>query len=229
MRKYIHPLLLKIIKQQRRHKLHILNSPPQVALNAIYVVNHSCKYDFPYAAEVIKHHTYVLVGKQHLYLIDKIAFFLNGVIYVDRKSKTDKAFVKNKIIKLMLNGENLCVFPEGTWNLTPSKPMLPLYWGVVDIARETKCPIIPLVLEYKEKDCYVKWGNLIYVTERDIKQNKIRELSDEMATLKWNIWEMFPRVLRKEIGETEWEKEKEQRLAEYPKLDYEYEKSIIRL
>ncbi|MCM1561862.1 MAG: hypothetical protein NC123_20385 [Butyrivibrio sp.] len=90
MRKWIHPLILRILQTQKKHELHILNQHPQIMGNAIYAINHSCRYDMPYAAEVIKRHTYVLVGKQRLDVIDRIAFFLNGAIYVDRKSKSDK-------------------------------------------------------------------------------------------------------------------------------------------
>lgn len=227
IRKAIHPALLRLMKQQRRHELHMLNPHPQVVGNAVYAINHSCRYDMPYAAEAIRRHTYVLVGRQRLNVVDRIALFLNGAIYVDRKSRPDKTIAKNKMKELVLHGKNLCIFPEGTWNLTPSKPMLPLYWGIIDIARETKRPIIPLILEYEKEDCYIKWGEPLYVTETDTKQKKIEQLSDEMASLKWDIWEMLPSLLREELDGTEWEKEKCRRLAECPKADYEYERSVI--
>lgn len=227
MRKLIHPLLLFLMKQQKKHELHMLNSHPQIVGNAIYAVNHSCRYDVPYAAEAIGRRAYVLVGRQHLNIIDRMAFFLNGVVYVDRKSRPDKVVAKNKMKELVLRGKNLFMFPEGTWNLTPSTPMLPLYWGIIDIARETKRPIIPLILEYKKEACYIKWGEPFYVCETDTKQKKIEQLSDEMASLRWDIWEHFPRAARAEIDDTEWEKEKQRRMAECPKADYEYEKSVI--
>lgn len=227
MRKLIHPLLLGLMKQQKKHKLHILNSHPQVIGNAIYAVNHSCRYDIPYAAEAIKRHSYVLIGKQRLNILDRIAFFLNGVVFVDRKSRSDKMIAKNKMKELVLRGENLVTFPEGTWNLTPSKPMLPLYWGIIDIARETKRPIIPLVLEYEKEICFIKWGEPIYVAQTDTKQKRIEQLSDEMASIRWDIWEMYPSMSRGEFDGTEWEEEKCRRISEYPKLDYEYERSVI--
>ena len=37
------------------------------------------------------------------------------------------------MVDLLNNGANLIMFPEDTWNLTPSKPMLSLYWGIIDI------------------------------------------------------------------------------------------------
>lgn len=99
---------------------------------------------------------------------------------------------------------------------------------LADIARATGCPIVPIVLEYREYDCYVKWGDPIYVSSRDNKSSKIDELSDKMATLKWEIWESFPMVSRRDVCCEEWSIEVQKRIIEYPKLNYEYEKSCIR-
>lgn len=50
--------------------------------------------------------------------------------------------------KLLNTGKNLLIYQEGTWNMTPSKPMLPLNWGVIEFAKSASVPIIPLVAEY---------------------------------------------------------------------------------
>ena len=49
-----------------------------------------------------------------------------------------------------------------------------------------------------------------------------------MATLRWSIWEYFPKEKRSEIDMKEGDREKEKRLKEYPKLNYRYEMSCIR-
>jgi hypothetical protein len=46
-----------------------------------------------------------------------------------------------------------------------------------------------------------------------------------LATLKWEIWEVFSVEHRVDVSGDEWEEQK--RLAEYPKLDIEYENSCI--
>lgn len=227
MKEVVHFILIALIKLQRKYNVYILNKQPQTEKNVIYAVNHSCKEDFPITCEVAGRHTYVLVGKQHLRMIDRICFRLNGVIYVDRKDKQSKNIAGKRIRKYLRKGCNICIFPEGTWNLTPSKLLLPLYWGIIEIARETGIPIIPLVLEYRERNCYVKWGEIFCVAPEDDKQDKINELSDKMASLKWDIWEIFPVVSRKNIKENEWMQEIKKRLAEYPYFDYEYERSCV--
>ncbi|MCM1247224.1 MAG: 1-acyl-sn-glycerol-3-phosphate acyltransferase [Lachnoclostridium sp.] len=228
LHKILHPFLLRLIKLYCSYNIHIVNGIPILNTNVIYAVNHSCRYDMPIVGQAIEKHTYVLAGKQNLELLDRIFFRLNGVIYVDRKDKESKIAARNTMLKLLLKGCNLCVFPEGTWNLTPSKPMLPLYWGIIDIAKAAKTSIIPMILEYKGNDCYVKFGSPIYITQTDNKQDKINELTDIMATMRWDIWSMFPVVSRDMIDEGEWDREIQKRIKEYPKFDYEYEKSIIR-
>ncbi len=228
----LHPLLMAIMKNQRRQRqqeLHILNEHPSCdSKGVLYVVNHSCRYDFPITSEVIGHRVNVLVGKQRLDFIDRLCFLLNGVVWVDRQSSTHKKRAAEKMLKLLRNGECVCMYPEGTWNLEPSKPMLPMYWGCIDIARKTSVPIAPLVLEFREDDCYAKFGKLIYVDERDDKAIKFEELRETMATLKWDIWEKFPIVPRAQMDMCEWDREKKSRIAAYPKLNYEYEKQCVR-
>lgn len=104
--------------------------------------------------------------------------------------------------------------PEGTWNLTPSKPMLPLNWGIIDLAKQTGVPIIPLILEYHPDCCYAKYGEPIYINEEMDKQSGIEQLEESMATLKWDIWEHLPREKRAEIPSGYHEKFVQERLAE---------------
>ena len=228
----IHSFLLLVMKFQRilrGQKMHILNSCPNFDEKcALYVTNHSCRYDIPFACEIIGHRSNVLVGKQRLEFIDRLCFILNGVIWVDRHSSIDKKRASQRMRELLSKGESVLMFPEGTWNLEPSKPMLPMYWGCIDIARYANVPIVPFVLEYIGKDCYVKFGVPIYVQETDDKLGKFEELSETMATLKWEIWEEFPITTRQEVDLLEWEQEKVARVKEYPMLDYEYEMSCVR-
>lgn len=226
--KLIHPILIFLMKTQRQHQLHILMPKPVYSENVIYAVNHSCRYDVPIVGEVVGRHTYLLVGKQRLEFIDRICFLLNGVVWVDRLDKKSKQKAYHKMLSLLKQGENVCIFPEGTWNLSPSKPMLPLHWGVISLAKETQCPIQPLVLEYKKNECWVNFAPLFLIKKEDIKEIKIKELEDIFARLKWEIWERFPIQHRDESMDLEWKNEIARRIAEYPKLNQEYESRCIR-
>lgn len=223
-----HRLLKIIMKSIRKHEFHYINEVPNVLGNCIYAVNHSCKWDFQYMVELAPKPFTILAGKQRLNFIDRVGFIWNGTVWVDRQNKGSKAKSKEKLNKLLKKENNICIFPEETWNLTPEKPMLPLHWGVIDLAQKNGVPIIPICLEYRENICYVKAGEPIFVAEDADKLEEITKLRDIFATIRWEQWEMFPQEKRCDVEEDYWEKYIADRLAEYQKLDYEYEKSCIR-
>ena len=221
-------MLKKLVSKQRIHKFVMVNEHPEIATNCIYAVNHSCKWDTSYLIELLPRHFYILAGKQRLKLMDRIGVIWNGAVWVDRKSTRSRNAVKEKLKGLLGKGKNILIFPEGTWNLTPSTPVLPLYWGIIEMAQSVKVPIIPVCLEYMEDECFVKYGEPIYMAEECDKNRQIQELRDVFATLKWDIWDMFPIEKRSEIDDDYWEREVIRRLNEYKLLDYEYEMSCIR-
>ena len=106
--------------------------------------------------------------------------------------------------------------------------MLPMYWGVIDLAKQSGCPIIPLVLELRDNACYAKFGDLLYCSPQDEKKDRFAKLEEAMATIKWEIWESFPIVERGSINADERSTEVRKRLLEYPILNYDYEKQFIR-
>ncbi|MBR2403074.1 MAG: 1-acyl-sn-glycerol-3-phosphate acyltransferase [Lachnospiraceae bacterium] len=228
IRKLLHPILLKAMPGRRDFPIELLNSMPEVQGNKLFAINHSCVCDAPVSCESIKEHCYILVGKQSLELIDRIFFLLNGVIYVDRKNKENRKKSFDKMLKLLQSGKSIMIYPEGTWNMTPSKPMLPLNWGIIELSKQTGVPIIPLVLEYHTDCCYAKFGKPIYIEKDMEKKEGIEQLEETMATLKWDIWEMFPVEERKDDLEVEFAKMMEKRVDVYPKFNLEYEMSVVR-
>lgn len=56
----------------------------------------------------------------------------------------------------------------------------------------------------------------------------IEQLEETMATLKWDIWEMFPVQKRTDEMKTEFEEMVQKRVTEYPKFNFEYEMSVVR-
>ena len=98
------------------------------------------------------------------------------------------------MLKRLGRGKSLLIFPEGTWNLEPSKPMLPLFFGIIEIAQKTNVPIIPLCLEYVEDKCVIKYADVLTSRAGEDKLLQIENLRDTMATLKWEIWEMFSTI-----------------------------------
>lgn len=219
--------MLKLLSITKGYKIICLNKEPPVPANAIYAFNHSCSLDAPIAFNLIKRHCYIVVGVQNLNPVDRSFFVMNGVVWVDRHDAGSRNNAAMQMCSLLKAGKSIVYFPEGTWNLHPAKPMLPMYWGGVNIARGTKCPIVPVCIEYYGKNACVRFGSPITVQANDDKQIKFEELTEAFSTLKWEIWERFPTV-RRETLDVDWEQEVKKRLAAYPKLDYQYERSVIR-
>ena len=228
LRKHIHPYILKSMPSRRDFSLTVLNEMPTVSNNKIFVMNHSTVYDAPVASEVIKEHFYILVAKQSLALIDRLFFLLNGVVYIDRKDAKSKEKGMEQMEKIIRRGNNLLLYPEGTWNRTPSKPMLPLNWGVIELAKRTQVPIIPIVAEFTAESCYIMFGDEMYVNYEADKKAFINYLEDIMATMRWDIWERTPIQKRTDSMKKEFKTMMQKRVDACPKADSEYEFSVIR-
>lgn len=227
-KKFIHPLLLNIMKITLKQKLVLFNDNK---INydgpVIYAVNHTNSHDVPAVSNVIKEHCYILAGTENLRLIERIMFHLNGVIFINRKNSERKNKSKDEIIKLLLEGNNLLIFPEGTWNILENQIMLPLNWGIVEIAKKANVPVIPIALEYYDDVYYANVGDAISFDIQETKQEGISKLRDSMATLRWEIWEKYSQVKRSDISLESFNQELEKAYSEYKKLDKEYEKTLI--
>ena len=151
---------------------------------------------------------------------------MNGCVYVDRKSKSSTVNAFNQCVEGVKCGYNLVVFPEATWNLTKSLPILPRYWGDVNIAKETGRPIVPVILEYTGKVCIVKFGKCIYVSEQDSITEKDAEVYNAMVQLKKEIRESD--VYKKHYEPVEYTKRLERNIKSYKYFDVPYEMSCIR-
>ena len=234
LKSIIHPLLLSVARKSVSYKIEKCNkyASKDIVFDKkrpiIYACNHSTSFDVPIAFTAIKKHTLLFAGKQPLEKIDELFFNLNGTIYVDRKNKEDMALSKEAIIGTLKNNNNILIFPEGTWNMTDSNLMLEMKWGIIDIAKQSNAIIVPLALDYDydNKICRYKFGDSIDANNYSLKEG-IRVLRNALASLKWDLFEEKGLSKRKELDLIEEQKKIMHSVEEYPKLDYEYEKSIV--
>lgn len=230
IRKIAHPFLLALAQTKIKYKLKKENKYTiDKTKPIIFAVNHSNCQDIPLACTAIGKHGYLLIGKQNLEPMDELFFDINGAIYVDRMNKEDKSKSKDAMVEYLKKKTPIIMFPEGTWNLTDEQLMLPMRWGIIDIAKEANAQIVPLILDYdKEKGvCNAKFGKTISVEKDSNKQELINELRDEMATLRYDFFERKGIAKRDEINLEEQRANIQTTIEEYPKLDYEYEKSVV--
>lgn len=213
----------KVIKDERE----VTDRP------VIFALTHVGKFDIEVSAVGIKDHFYLLSGDyEHLQgLVDGAFLHMNGVLYFNEKVKWDRHKVVDRMIEHLKSGGNLMYFPEGTWNLKPELPVLPCYWGIVDIAQKSNAIIVPVAVEQYEKKFKINIGKDLdmqqFGSDSVEKSRAISTLRDTLATLKWEIWESEPQLSRNEMSGNEWDVYAKARLAEWPYFNLDYIDSMI--
>ena len=202
---------------------------PVEGVPIIFAVNHSNMHDFPTSFHAVGQHAYVLLAEQTFGIIEKVFFFFAGMVMTDRMDRNDTAKAKAKLTKLLQEGKTILWFPEGTWNLTANLLMLPMKWGIVDAAKSTGAQIIPVAMEYDYTSmiCTVRFGQPMFGTALDKKDEAIRDLRDAMATLRWDLISRAPAIKNDEIDREKLKEEAQKVLDEYRPEDWERELSTI--
>lgn len=108
------------------------------------------------------------LAKKELLKHFKWIFINMGIIPVDRNAKNKKAIDEASNV-LKMNGV-VGIFPEGTFNKTPYV-IMPFKYGVVKLAKETNCKIVPfaIVNDYKflRKSVKIIFGEGYYLKKKD--------------------------------------------------------------
>ena len=236
-RKKIHKLILMVYKIKNRignfsYEV-IKDEREKTDRPIIFALTHVGKFDIEVTSEAIKDHYYLLSGDfEHIQgIIDAPFIALNGVIYFNETVKQDRQLASNKMIEHLKNNGNLMYFPEGTWNLSPNLPMLPCYWGIVDVAKKGNAIIIPVAADQYGKHFKINVGKNIdmnlYDDTKEEKTRAINDLRDCLAKLKWEIWETEPMLEREKITGKEWDEYVSARFKEWPYFNEEYIKGLI--
>lgn len=235
-RMMIHPILLCMIMLKNivsGFKVVVLfkRKIPQTNQSIIFCITHIGKQDIEICSQVIKKHYYLLSGDfENLHgTLEGTVVELNGVIYLNKYDKADKARSKEASIEILKKGGNIMWFPEGIWNLSPNRPILPLPFGIIEVALKANAVIVPLAIEQYGKSFYVNIGEKFDVTRYasqyadavEMKSAAIMDLRDIMATLKWKIWEHVQPWKREELPSDYFEEFINERLKEWHGFTYE--------
>lgn len=206
VRKFLHPILLKLLpafleyKQVIERKIEIPQEP------VIWCPTHCFKDDVAASIGTARH-AYVLFGSFPMFFntLDGVGSYINGVAMCNRKVKTSKLASMEAAKRLLNMGMDMLVFPEGVWNKTPDKLLLPLWPGAYRLAKETGCKIIPVI--HYLADPHKKYeGNVIHTIIADpISMDGLDEqegqalLRDTMATWYYYLMEKYGQTSREEL------------------------------
>lgn len=158
----------------------------------IFALTHIGKWDFEIVNEQIKEQFFVIAADFiHMYgTMSGFFMNMNGVIYVDEEDREDRANTKKLMVKLLQSGRNLMIFPEGTWNFFENEIIRDIAYGTAEAAVCAGAVIIPIAVEQYDKHFVICPGEVIDpVGLQKDKHELTIILRDELASLKWKIWE----------------------------------------
>ena len=144
-------------------------------------------------------HAIIVHGKEtNKFLL--MAQINTGLILVTKKKDCikEREWAKLDMMTVLLKGHSIYICPETAWNLSPNKLHLPLNYGFIDVAKKTRVPICPVLLNYtydnqsdKERITHIDicYGKPIYVAEDDNLTDKLNEYSEVVATMRYEVME----------------------------------------
>lgn len=114
--------------------------------------------------------------------------------------------------------------------MSPNLPVLPCFRGIIDVALESKAVIIPVGIEQYGKKFITKIGRNFDVTEygETRKAEALTKLRDQMAELKWEIWESVPAATRESIPGDYYERFLEEKIKKWKIKLEDFERGIYR-
>lgn len=234
-RKRLYPLLYRILKIRNKllgNKLSMLNNEfEHTDRPKIFAITHLGKLDIEMISEALKEHYYVLSGDfENLHgTMDGLFLEVNGIIYLKEDNHEDRKRVRNTMINTLKQGGNIMYFPEGTWNLSPNLPVLDIFPGIIDIAKESNAIIVPIAIEQYDHEFIGNVGHNIDVNklyEQGLSKEEIkRTIRDSLATLKWKIYESVPMLEETDRNDEYFEQLVAQRMSEWKGFTLEEVKS----
>lgn len=227
----------KILKRMRTYDLVVDGTENIPESPVIYAVHHGGIADIPNIIEAITDYAVLLAGKDNIDFASKCLLFLAGTVFVNRKDKADRRKAKQKLIRILRKGRSIIIFPEGTWNLSPSKLHLPLTWGGIDIARKAGVAIVPVAQEYfyeesvldgKEhiQKVHIRFGTPVQPSVAGSIEEQLAQLEGAFATVRWSILEEQTLTGRAEIPDMYYQNYIQSKINSFPG-DIEAEEQYI--
>ena len=180
----------------------------------IYACTHNYRLDFEMCFSTIRKSCWLFMGdpNETYKNLDGFLLWLNGAILADTDYREDCHIGKETAIRLLQQGGSLLIYPEGAWNLSENLPVQKMYEGAAEMALRTGAKIIPMAMEQYGKRYVVNTGKPLDpaaysgyqesqhgASMKDGKRRMTCDLRDELASLRWEIWENEPTIQRDKL------------------------------
>lgn len=224
IRRVFAPALRLIYKTQTNYEI-VIDSREKLSkskLGRIYAINHRQADDIVIGANAVGKSGYVVFGNPHLAFetLNGLGLWAYGMILVNRDIRASRRSAYEKMKFVIENGGNVIIYPEGYWNLEDNGEedechdadghnsenwlIQDINVGILRLAKETKCEIVPTVLHYdevKKKRCYISRGAPFRVTASDDVFTKKDELVSTMRNMYFALMEKYSSYKRAMLEE----------------------------
>lgn len=192
---------LRISASGTGYKLNIIRDDrKQTSCPVIFCPTHIGGLDVEMSFLVIKGPCWMVMSdlREFYKNLSGMMLQMNGLIPFDIPYQEDRIAAKAQMRAVLEQGEDLLLFPEGAYNVSPNGLINHLFAGAVELAITCGAEIVPIVLERHEKTYHCIIGeNLVYDgVSYDDRFAQTTVLRDCMATLKWEIIETLPQQKR---------------------------------
>ena len=118
--------------------------------NYVVVCNHNSFMDVPVTSPGIPGANKTIAKKSFVYVPLFGWIYRFATVIVDRKDHNSRKESFDNMVKVLNNGLDMLIYPEGTRNKT-TEPLKSFYDGAFKLSVETQKPIIPVVILYTKK------------------------------------------------------------------------------
>lgn len=139
-------------------RLKLEGEPIKLQVPALIVCNHRSLLD-PVICAAYVYGYYLSKAEVRDYPLIGLGSSLTGVIFVQREDKQSRNGTRKAIADTLREGKNVVLFPEGTTNAENTTKEF--YKGSFEVAAEVGVPVIPTIVEYKDRDDYWVKGSLL--------------------------------------------------------------------
>lgn len=150
----------------------------------------------------IDRHAYLLTNSvdQLMHNPDMKLLWLNGMIFVNTRSKKSRGQAVPKMVRILNYGTSIIIYPEGSWNVTENIIVNKLFNGIYLTALETKKRVVPIGSFHKHgsNEIYISFGEPFNLHDYSM-QEGLDILREKMATLKFELIEKYGNKNAKEV------------------------------
>lgn len=215
IRKKIHAITRQALKLEQipnKFSIEVL-SDERIKSNKpkVYAVTHVARYDIEASIQAIKENAFILWGdvgelnrSPEILLLEALGIIPVDVEIPDKNDekevqsiKEDRHISLETTIKVLKQGGNVLIFPEGAWNTTDNIIVTKLFTGAVEAAIRGEADIVPVAVDKDKNDrYYVKVGKNIDTSNMKIedKKEESEKVREILAGLKYDIWEHIVKV-----------------------------------